>query len=518
MRRQQKRAASRAAAKSASRREIKPQEPSPDQSIVGQPRQIKAEDLDDRKVRGVCLYESIQNDSTLFFSQVETDTVYFSIKDRNHNSRVIRELRNKRGTLTAVYRCSCKDYLKDGRNDCQHIFCDRIRRNEVVVIGEISSSRAKSARADRRPPRKRATESGKAHRSTQRDARVKMPREIPRLITSLRDLYERSPVTNVREFKRGGQMTADITRAMALIYKIARKKSADEMISHYVDLIAGGFLRLEDPPHQNTLSNWMNDDSLTPVLRELLRLTTLPFRKREIAAIIDSTKLSQMSTARGRGVDYLKDDRPNADWMKAHVIVGVETTIVMAVEFSGIYGNGVADVKFLKTLVTEARKTFPLQILLADKGYTGEDYLNWLWKECRIRAFIPIKKNASRRKKQEEYEPLYELMTMFEDSPQKFHESYRLRSKIEGFFSTLKRISGEHCWSRGRPRRDAAGKFVSVDNSTQPCTAWINETLCKCIYMNLRTTASLQEETGYEIEYPVDNRFFPAPIEPLIAA
>jgi hypothetical protein len=35
--------------------------------------------------------------------------------------------------------------------------------------------------------------------------------------------------------------------------------------------------------------------------------------------------------------------------------------------------------------------------------------------------------------------------------------------------------------------------------------------------MNLRTTVTLQEETGYTIDYATD-RFFPAPLEPLIAA
>ena len=51
-----------------------------------------------------------------------------------------------------------------------------------------------------------------------------------------------------------------------------------------------------------------------------------------------------------------------------------------------------------------------------------------------------------------------------------------------------------------------------------PCTAWQNEALCKFIFMNLRTTNTLQEETGVEIDYLLPGRCFPEPIEPLLRA
>jgi hypothetical protein len=36
------------------------------------------------------------------------------------------------------------------------------------------------------------------------------------------------------------------------------------------------------------------------------------------------------------------------------------------------------------------------------------------------------------------------------------------------------------------------------------------------IYMNLRATVTLQEETGVEIDYLLPGRYFPAPLEPLL--
>jgi len=57
-----------------------------------------------------------------------------------------------------------------------------------------------------------------------------------------------------------------------------------------------------------------------------------------------------------------------------------------------------------------------------------------------------------------------------------FHEVYRLRPKIESFFSMLKRAADGYCWSRGRPHKDADGR--RIENGETPCTAWINEALC----------------------------------------
>jgi len=228
--------------------------------------------------------------------------------------------------------------------------------------------------------------------------------------------------------------------------------------------------------------------------------------------------MSQMSTAHARGVDYLDDDRPDAEWMRCHVLTGVETNIVMVVEFAGTRGPGTADINFVNPLIERAREVFNLQVLLADKGYHSFEHIRQLWNNYRIRAYVPVKKNIVRRERTEVWDPVTELIIMFDDNQHEFHEIYRLRPKIEGFFSCLKRIAGEHCWSHGRPRVLPTGEFISLDNSLVPCTAWKNETLCKLIYMNLRTTVSLQNETGYLIDYVGDRVFFPEPPEPLIRA
>jgi hypothetical protein len=516
MARQQKRAEDRAQTKAANKKAPKILKPKAEDEF-GQAKRYNADDLDDRKVRGALLFEASKIDPERVAILTDETTVYWSTKLKDRAYRTKRSIRNIRGTLQSEYRCTCPDFVKDGRGGCEHIFAERLRRQEVVVVGQVSAKRQRAAKAERRPARNRRTATGKPIRSTQRKARISMPAETPRLITSLRHEYDRRH-PRPQERKRGGQLTMDTTRAVTLLHKIARRKSAEEMIYYFSQLIADGHLRLERPPHPNTFSDWMNADELTTVLHEMLKITSRPFRRREVAAIIDSTKMSQMSTAHGRGVDYLADDRPDAEWMRAHVLTGVETNIVMAVEFAGTRGRGTADINFVYPLIERALEVFNLQVLLADKGYHSFEHIRQLWTTYGIRAFVPVKKNIVRRERTEIWDPVTELIIMFDDHQREFHEIYRLRPKIEGFFSCLKRIAGEHCWSHGRPRKLPDGQIIPVDNSLSPCTAWKNETLCKLIYMNLRTTISLQEETGYVVDYLGDRIFFPEPAVPLIAA
>lgn len=444
--------------------------------------------------------------------EVSDDHVmHFDTKNRFYN--VKRDLRNRGGKLQVEYVCECGDFHKNGFNGCLHTFAEQIIRKEVVVIGNISAARAKSANARRRAPRKRKAEDGRPIRAAQQTARENLEVTLPRFITSLQEVYARlHPAREIHS--RGGQTTADAIRAAALLYKIAFGKSADAMQSVYGNLIETRQLPLKRAPHQNTLSDWINDPALTPVLRKFLRMTADPFKAREIGAIIDSSKFSQMSSAQGRGVDYRGDDGPGAEWMRAHAVVGVETMVVMAVDFGGTRGEGTHDVNFLQPLMSEARKTFALDYLLADKGYLSERHVRWLFDDCNIKAVIPAKKGMEPRTRTEHFEWYNDMIRWQRENQRDFHEIYRLRAKIEGFFSYLKRVTDGYCWSRGRPVNDANGNPVTRDFT--PPVAWVNESLCKFIFMNLRITATLEEETGTRIDYAIPERFFRAPSEPLL--
>ncbi|HEX3462512.1 MAG TPA: transposase [Candidatus Elarobacter sp.] len=237
-----------------------------------------------------------------------------------------------------------------------------------------------------------------------------------------------------------------------------------------------------------------------------------------MGAIIDSSKISQMRTAHHRGVEYLKDERPDAEWLRCHALIGVETMVCMAVPFGGNRGLGKThDSNFAKPLVSEAIKQFNLQYLLADKAYFGAPLVRWLWDEAGIKPVIPTKKRVEKRAQTEIFDPYIDMIMWYDQNENRdFHEVYRLRPKIEGFFSLLKRVAQGYFSAKGRPRRGPDGVLRYEPMADGPCTAWKNEALCKFIFMNLRTTTRLEDETRLIIDYLIPERCFPKPAEPLL--
>jgi hypothetical protein len=481
-------------------------------SAPATPEEFIADELDDRRIRGYALANAIANGTVNVTVENENSVIYWSIKDKTRAYRVTREWKNDRGTMRWEYRCACNDFKKNGRTDCEHIFSERIGNKEAIVVGEIPGHE-QYALVGRLPPRRRYAADGRAFKTAQRAARVKMPTRIPELVVSLQKAYDRDQDAHLDEHPeeaeklRDGQASAS-TRAATLLHKVVNGASADEMVSTYERLIDDKMLPLTRPPHQNTVSVWMNDAALTPVLMDMLAISNLPYRRREYAAMVDESKLSQMRTAHARKVDYEGDIRDEANWMNCHALVGVETTIVMAVTFSLNHGKGTHEIKYLKELMLKALPTFRIRYLLGDKAYLSEDIIGWLW-ERSIRAFIPVKKRWDVRTKKFHYEACADLIERYDKHQRIFHAVYRFRVKIESLFSHLKDVAGGFIWSRGRWNK-------SAKDATTPCTAWINEALCKFIYVNLRTTVTTEETTGFQIDYLVRNCFFPPVDEPVI--
>jgi hypothetical protein len=534
MARQQRRAAAREAVAAKTRKAPTAKRPSSEPAVVQRARRLRAEDLSDLQVAAVVLAASVQAGDGRDERQVLNDERVWYVRAPRGKEQgrrvhdVTRRVDNRRGTLTIAYSCDCPDFATRGFNGCVHTLAEEIVRGEIVVVGKVSDARARVATARRRPSRKRTAENGQSVRTTQRTARERMPEEIPRLVASLRKAYMRELRENAVAARNGNVVvlahrppTDSATRAACLLLKICLRKAADGVRSELARIIADGRLPdLSGPPHQNTFTTWFQDRELTPILQRWLAVTSYAFRRREVGAIIDSSKVSQMRTAHHRGVEYLGDERDGADWMRCHVLVGVETMVVMAAAFGPNRGLGKThDSLYLRPLVSEALNTFRLHYLLGDKAYWGRPNIEWLWDEAQIRAVIPAKKNTERepgrrgrRGRREVFDPWWDLIKWQDERERDFHQHYRLRPKIEGFFSLLKRVADEHMWSRGR--RYADGTYDPMRDG--PCVAWINEALCKLIYMNLRATVTLQEETGVEIDYLAPERCFPPPIDALI--
>ena len=474
--------------------------------------------LDDRRFRGYVIYQKIIEGGkhskirlTLSAESNDTESVVYAPTNEQGSSYIVRRsVANSRGTMVATYACTCRDFDKNFRSGCKHTFCETLYRKEATTFGE-PPAREPRRNAQRRSPRNRRGANGKTMRTNQRAARRDMPVRIPEMIDTMRRAEDRrvrealalipSDELNDRR-RRGGQMTTDSTRCATLILKVSNGLSSDAMHERYRTYIDRKVLALREPPHPNTVSMWMNDADLEPVLHRLFCESSRIFRAQETVGIVDSTKLSDAETATYRGKEYRGDDRPDARWMKCHVLAGLETNAVLAYEFSTDVRH---DSLYYESLVTAAMKTFPLEYVLADRAYLSEQILGWSMEQFGIKAVIPIKKRWSADTKSRYYDVCAEAIDWYDNRRKTFDEIYRFRGKVEAVFSVIKRMFCGYVWSKGR-KNNGADEALSQ--------AWRNETICKLIAYNLRCAVIQEIGTGVKADFLIHDRFFPSiPIE-----
>ena len=118
----------------------------------------------------------------------------------------------------------------------------------------------------------------------------------------------------------------------ASVFKVYSMFSTRRFTSDIHDAYDKGFVT--HPPHFNTVIKYMSDPSLTPVLIDLITASSLPLKPVETNFAVDSSGFSTSRFVRwfnkkyGREVD-------NREWVKCHLMAGVNTGIVTSVEISG---------------------------------------------------------------------------------------------------------------------------------------------------------------------------------------
>src|SRR5688572_20232546 len=121
-------------------------------------------------------------------------------------------------------------------------------------------------------------------------------------------------------------------------------------------------------PHYNSVFKYLESETLTPYLYELITLSAAPLKSIESDFAVDSSGFSTGQFMRWLDVKYgTKEDRRM--WLKLHLMVGTKTNIVTSVEVSDGYAH---DYPFFKGLVDRT----------ADAGFKRSEERR-VGKECR---------------------------------------------------------------------------------------------------------------------------------------
>ena len=149
-------------------------------------------------------------------------------------------------------------------------------------------------------------------------------------------------------------------------------------------------IQILDAIHYNSICAYSEWEKLTPVLIDLIKLSCVPLRAVEVDFAVDSTGFST-----GRFVRWYDEKygvtRSGHDWVKVHVMSGVKTNIVSAVEICHRNAN---DAPLFRPLVEMTKRSFKINEVSADKAYSTVDNIEVVFGAGGT-PYIPFKVNAT---------------------------------------------------------------------------------------------------------------------------
>jgi transposase len=251
-------------------------------------------------------------------------------------------------------------------------------------------------------------------------------------------------------------------------FKVYSTVSGRRFMTDLREAETNGFI--SKAPHYNSIFNYLENPELTPILRSLITQSSLPLKSVETDFAVDSSGFSTSRFVRWYDHKY-GEVREQHDWVKCHLMCGIKTNIVTAVEIQDRNAN---DSPLLPALVAATGENFKMQEVSADKGYASKVNMEVV----AAHGAVPFISFADHHKGigGGTWEKMYHY---FQFKRTEFLQHYHKRSNVESTFSMMKRKFGDGL----RSKTDVA---------------MVNETLCKVLCHNLVVLIHEMYELGID--------------------
>ena len=239
--------------------------------------------------------------------------------------------------------------------------------------------------------------------------------------------------------------------------------------------------------HYNTLSKYLEREDLAAHLKHLITLSALPLNAVEVDFAADSSGFSTIGLQRWNETKWgaLRTQSGIAEspqgkikgWVKLHIMCGVKTNIVAAVQVTQAYGS---DSKSFPSLVEDTSKNFVMNSVAADKAYSSYRNLQLVISKAAM-PYVPFRDtNPPPANSPSVWRRMYHL---YEYNRAEFMSHYHKRSNVETTFSMIKAKFGERLRSKTYP-------------------AQVNEVLCKVLCHNICCLIQSMYELGIDPRSP----------------
>jgi transposase len=353
--------------------------------------------------------------------------------------------------------CTCPDFETRGCK-CKHIYAvECVIKRETTHHADGSMTVAESVTV---------TQTKKTYPQDWPNYNAAQQNEKREFQSLLADLCRDLPTP--AQTGRGQRRLPMSDSVFCAVFKIYSMFSARRFTSDLCDAQNKGYI--DKVPHFNSVLNTLDNPDLFPILIDLIERASLPLRSIESDFAVDSTGFAFCRFVRWYDIKY---NRFTAEqqWVKAHMMCGVKTNVVTAIE---IHGKDTNDSPQLPSLLATTRKNFTVKEVSADKGYTGvanhEAIAN-----AGAMPYIAFKSNTTG-----DVGGVYKKMWhYFQFNQEDFLAHYHKRSNVESTVMMVKSKFGDSM----RSKSDVAAR---------------NEVLCKVLCHNICCLISAMYELGID--------------------
>jgi transposase len=356
--------------------------------------------------------------------------------------------------------CTCPDH-QDGGHKCKHLFAvEFVLRREQNADG--STTITETVRTVQQTVRKVYPQNWRAYNAAQ-------THEKEKFLELLRDLC--SGVAEPPQPKCGRPRLPIQDALFSVCYKIYSTVSGRRFMTDLREAQVKGYIA--KTPHFNSIFNALENPALTPILKALITESSLPLKSVEVDFACDSSGFTTSRFVRWFDHKY-GAVRQQHEWVKVHLMCGVRTNIVTAVE---IKDKDASDTKLLPALVDTTAENFTLREVSADKGYGSlKNYKAIQYHGAT--PYIAFKSIHTGRGG-----GLWQRMFhYFQFNREDFEQHYHKRSNVESTFSMIKAKFRDHV----RSKTD---------------TAMVNEVLCKILCHNICCLIQESHELGIDTAF-----------------
>jgi transposase/predicted nucleic acid-binding Zn finger protein len=375
-------------------------------------------------------------------------------------------------------RCTCPDY-DFRRQPCKHIFAVQItveREQTTTTTTDASGHTTTTTTETVKVTRKTYKQEWPAYNKAQTNEK----RLFLYLLHQLCGGVGEPAQTNGRP----RLPLEDMIFAMA--FKVYSTVSGRRFMTDLRDAQAKGYLSAL--PSYNTIFRYFESEVLTDYLKMLIEESALPLQAIEEDFAIDSTGISTCRFVRWFQAKYGWDFETGMsvegqtvekkDWIKLHLVTGVKTNIVTAVDTSD---RNAADATYFKPLVETTAQGFAMRQVSADKAYLSLNNLRLVAGHHAV-PYIPFKCNSRPNHSGDKTGLWRQMYHYYAYNNERFAQNYHKRSNVESTFMMIKTKFGDALRSRTR-------------------TAQINEALCKVLCHNICCLIQSMFELGLKPKF-----------------